>query len=349
MRFWILLAFLFLSLSINGDSIRGKIHYDPKTEEGYFQGWNYSYRDKDTIIFVTFLISNLGPGSLNNGVSLYIQSKKTGTFYSTQELASHDLEALPGSFGQRSGLNRFYKKDNTITIEIRLENISLDLNFQVSRFPILALSKGDYSLDPHPGFLRADIGFARAKAVGELKFNELIIPLNGQGSLEHLNTNVEVYKYSKSWEILRAYSKNGWKFFYGGFTATDDFPKKFFKRYAILNEKNEIIYSGNVKQIQVTKWLPNAFSGYEIPVEQELQLEENEQCKVLIQDSKNLGEINVLSNISVVLRLFVRMFFARPYQIHKETKVEWNCNLNPDSEENLKFNNGTHSYYLINR
>jgi hypothetical protein len=349
MRYWILLAFFLLSQSVTSDSTRGKIQYDPKPEEGYFQGWNYSFKDKDTIIFVTFLVSNLGPGSLNNGVSLYIQSKKTGIYYSTKEFAGYDLDVTPGVFGQKSGTNRFYKKDNKVTIEVRLEDVSLDLNFQVGRFPILALSNGEYPLDPYAGFLRADIGFAKAKATGELKFKEQVIPLKGHGSLEHLNTNVEVYKFSKSWEILRAYSSNGWKFFYGGFTSTDNFPKKFFKRYAILNEKNEIVYSGNVKEIEVTKWISNSFSGYEIPVGQELKLEENDKCKVIIQDSRDLGEINVLSNISVVLRLFVRMFFARPYQIHKETKVEWNCNADTDSEENLKFNTGTHSYYLINR
>lgn len=54
-----------------------------------------------------------------------------------------------------------------------------------------------------------------------------------------------------------------------------------------------------------------------------------------------------MSNISVVLRLFIRMFFAKPYQIHKETKVELKCE--GDESQNFIFNTGVHSYYLINR
>lgn len=347
MRYWILIIYLLFEQMLVSAPNVGKVQYDPKPEEGYFQGWNYSYRDKDTILFATFLVSNLGPGSLNNGVSLYIQSKKTGIFYTTKEFADYDMVAVPGSIGQKSGDNFFRRDPDGLSLTINIDSVNLDLKFLTSKIPVLALSDGEYSLSPFSGFLRADIGFTRVRAIGQLKFQDEIIPLNGFGSMEHLNTNVEVYKFSKSWEILRSFSQNGMKFYYGGFTATEDFPKKFFKRYAILNEKNEILSSGEVKEIEVETWLMNSFSGYNLPVQQKLILDHPNNCVARIQDSRDIGEINVLSNISVVLRLFIRMFFAKPYQIHKETKVELKCE--GDESQNFIFNTGVHSYYLINR
>ncbi|WCL50204.1 hypothetical protein [Leptospira sp. GIMC2001] len=326
----------------------GKISFDPKPQEGYFQGWNYYYRDKDTILFATFLVSNLGPGTHNNGVSLYIKHPKLGTYFTTQEYADYDLIAKTGEFGQKSGDNKMEKKGHSFFVTMRTGDLELDLEFNAStqKFPI-ALSGGDIDLTPFNGFLRADVGFSRVPAKGQIRKSETTIDLNGLGGMEHLNTNLEVYKYSKSWEILRSFSEQGDRLNFGGFTGTDNYPNGFFKRISIVSNKGEEIFSGKVTKIEILKKTHNKFSGYDLPTQQKLTIDGEDSCTATITDTKVIGEINVLENISAVLRFFVRLFFAKPYQIHLNTSVVWDCVNSPIPTQTFK--SGIHSYYLVNR
>jgi hypothetical protein len=323
-----------------------KLAYDPRPEEGYFQGWNFYFSDPNTVIFVTFLVSNLGPGSLNNGVSLYVQHKGFGKFYITKEFAQPELQATPGKFGQKSGLNFVEKQGNEYKIEIRMEEIELDLKIQSGRYPSYPLSGGEFSLSPFPGFLRADIGFSKAPASGEIRKEGKAYPLIGVAGMEHLNTNVEVYKYSKRWEILRAYGDSQKRFYYGGFDATSNFRVPYFKKIAIVNPSG-VLFEGSVTDQIVLESKKNQFSNYEIPIIQKIQFNSLKNCTAILRDGKILGQVNVLSNLSSILRWFVQLFFASPYQLHYQVEVDWDCESSGIPKETFK--NGIHSYYLINR
>lgn len=338
----VIILFLGILLDLFADS-RAIVRFDPRSQEGYFQGWNYSYRDKSTVIFATFLVSNLGPGSLNNGISLYISNPNIGTYYKTKEFASKDLVASKGKFGQKSGMNEMVQIGNMYQIKMRLDDLDLDLSWDASNDSSFALTEGEFDLSPFSGFLRADIAFSQASAKGEIRMGDMIIPLEGKGGMEHLNTNVEVHKFSKNWEILRAFSSNQNRFYFGGFNGTKNFPDQFYKRVALVSGDGKLIFSDQVDEIEIVNTVKNRFSGYDIPVEQVLTLKHKKDCKVKINDGVVLGEINILSNISIVLRFFVRLFFAKPYQLHYKTKITLDC-----SDGIQEFKTGIHSYYLIN-
>ena len=66
--------------------------YQPTDEEGYMQAWNVNFRGNGMLIYITFVISNLGPKSLNNGVSILIVQKGKVRVW-TKEYDYQSLEA----------------------------------------------------------------------------------------------------------------------------------------------------------------------------------------------------------------------------------------------------------------
>lgn len=98
-----ILILLLIVFSLRADSILtirnvtlGDIVYQPHSEEGYLQGWNFFFRNSEYNIIVTFLVSNLGPNDLNNGVSIAIESKKTGSIFITKEFGRKDFSVDNG-------------------------------------------------------------------------------------------------------------------------------------------------------------------------------------------------------------------------------------------------------------
>ena len=91
------ILFLFLVvLSLRADSILTIRHvtladivYQPHSEEGYLQGWNFFFRNSEFNIIATYLVSNLGPNDLNNGVSIAIESKKRLELLYTDQYKLH--------------------------------------------------------------------------------------------------------------------------------------------------------------------------------------------------------------------------------------------------------------------
>ncbi len=347
-RFFLILIFSVNSVLGQEESLRKVTNsdfvFDDYPNEGYFQGWNFYFFNKDYHIFATFLVSNLGPNDLNHGVSLVLQSRKTGTKFYTREFGAKTLQAKKGIFGQRSYDSFMQMVDGLYEIYINTGEAKLHLKFK-TRPEGVALSGGKFFVKSPDKFVRADIPFAFSEAFGTLSFQKEEIKLTGVGGMEHLNTNYEVYKYSKRWEILRSKSDNGHLVFTGGFIGNDTFPGGFFKTVAVVAPSGEILLSGKVKRTEIVSSALEPFSDYTLPVVEKIYLSDDSSCFVTSERKGTLGKIYVIANVSPVLRFFVRLFFAKPYQIHFATNVKVHC-----AEKIPYFEAaGIHSYYLINR
>lgn len=345
---WIFIFFPIFFQNSKWDHLHSKdipvrLNFNPQPQEGYFQGWNFYFQNQDTVIFITFLVSNLGPGSLNNGISLFLKSPEIGEYYRTKEYANFDLESTSGKFGQKSGQNRMYRKGDHYHIDLVLEDMNLSIEWSAKNKKPYSLSGGNHSLKGKNRFLRADIGFSQSPSSVHITYKGKQFHWKGMGGMEHLNTNLEVHKFSKRWEILRVGSSNRDSLYFGGFDSSNEEENFSFKKIAILSKTNETMLEDEVDSIRVVKKRLDTISGYYIPETQEISLKNNKDCKVEIQDRHKLGVINVLSNISSVLKFFIRLFFAKPYQIHYAVEVDVKC-----KEWHKKFNQGIHSYYLIN-
>jgi len=340
------------ALLLPREGIASPIRFQPSKKEGYFQGWNYYFRtdSKDTLILVTFLVSNLGPGSLNHGTAVYIHSPVTGILYKTNEYSSRELYATPGKFGQKSRDSYMEKRGTIYHIHIQTEEMDLELEyFPKADSPIL-LSDGDYRLEEYDGILRADIGFPISPARARFNHYGKDYFFSGTGGMEHLKTDTEVYKFSSRWEILRGYSLTGEGIFFGGYkglreskNATENLDSGGFFRAVHVSRQGKIEWHDEVSHIKTIQKEKNDFSGYVLPLVQEVYFRRNKDCTMRITDSRLLAEVNVLSNISAVLKFLIRLFFAKPYHIHFTAEVLYQCK----GKAPVQFT-GIHSYYLIN-
>lgn len=313
--------------------------FQPHPEEGYFQGWNFTFSNKDYQIFLTGVISNLGPNNLNNGISISIESKKTGSFFITKEYGQKDLKADKSRFQIQMYTSTIEEKNGTIELNIDADVVKLHLIYS-SLFRGPNLSGGKHNLDKNY-FVKADIPFSYSKVIGTLDFKGEKIPLEGVGGMEHILTNLEVYKYSYRWEILRGFSK-GYRLFTGGYKGKND---QFFRTITVQNPKGDIIFSGKIETSEILEERKDPATGYVLPVKEKVFIDKEEKCGFQIEYAHQAGRINILDNISVVLRFFIKLFFANPYIINSHVKVDSLC---PTYiPENMSWQ-GIKSDYLIN-
>lgn len=345
------ILFLFLVvLSLRADSILTIRHvtladivYQPHSEEGYLQGWNFFFRNSEFNIIATYLVSNLGPNDLNNGVSIAIESKKIGSIFITKEFGRKDL-SVDNGINLKMYNNTLKYENGVYEVSQFYDNMKLFLKFESDNLGA-TLSGGKHFVKGQEKFVRADIPFSFVRTTGYIDYKGEIIELEGVGGLEHLITNYEVYKYSSKWEILRAVNKEGMKLYTGGFHGIKKSNEDFFRTLVIQNQRGEVLLSGMITKTEIISDELDKFSGYILPVKEKIYVGDN-GCFVQSDRLYSVGKINILSNISAVLRFFIKLFFANPYQVNYSTRLTVNC---PDLFKLMPTDfNGIHSYYLIN-
>jgi hypothetical protein len=312
-------------------------------EEGYLQAWNFSFQNATYKVFCTFLVSNFGPGSKNNGISVLVKRKDKPVFYSTRELDEKDFAMKPGQFFQQSGENWMDYKEGKYSIHMVFPDWVFDLDFMPTQNAGVAISGGKLMLTEEGRFIQADIPVSFAKVSGTIINEGIAEPVSGVGGIEHLLTNYEVYKFSKKWEIARSLSSDGTRILTGGFMGTDKIPGGFFRKLAVLSKKGELLLEGTISRSEIMESETEPISGYTLPKKERLYFGENESCFLDIERKETIAAISALENISTVLRFFIQLFFAKPYQIHADVEMEVKCAGWSGKGA------GMHSYYLINK
>ncbi len=344
---WIVI--LLFGISLHGDSlneVRKSLPADFRTqhfpEEGYFQGWNFSFQNETYRIFATFLVSNFGPGSKNNGISMILKNKDEPTFYTTREFDSDDYVFKKDKFFQQSGENWMDFKDGKYYIHMVFPEYSLDFEYTPNQAGGVALSGGKYPIGDPSRFVQADIPLSFATVRGAIYRNGVQTDVQGIGGIEHMMTNYEIYNYSKKWEIVRGITKDGVRVFTGGFIGNEKIPGGFFRKVAILSKSGDLLLEGTVKKTVIEEIEKEKISGFQLPKREKLYFGETEDCFLEVRRGSLIAGMSALENISSVLRFFIGLFFAKPYQIHNEVELAVEC---PIWSGKAK---GFHSYYLIN-
>ena len=280
---------------------------------------------------------------MNNGVSIAIESKKTGSIFITKEFGRKDL-SVDNGINLKMYNNTLKYENGVYEVSQFYDNMKLFLKFESDNLGA-TLSGGKHFVKGQEKFVRADIPFSFVRTTGYIDYKGEIIELEGVGGLEHLITNYEVYKYSSKWEILRAVNKEGMKLYTGGFHGIKKSNEDFFRTLVIQNQRGEVLLSGMITKTEIISDELDKFSGYILPVKEKIYVGDN-GCFVQSDRLYSVGKINILSNISAVLRFFIKLFFANPYQVNYSTRLTVNC---PDLFKLMPTDfNGIHSYYLIN-
>ncbi|MCB1168906.1 MAG: hypothetical protein KDK25_01150 [Leptospiraceae bacterium] len=294
--------------------------FQPTDEEGYMQAWNVNFRGNGMLIYITFVISNLGPKSLNNGVSILLVKDGNVRVW-TKEYDYQSLEAQKGVFGHKSYMNWLRYENGKYFIEIDQGDKSTPvIKLELSPYgPGLGLSDGKINLS-EGGFIRFDVPVISSSATGHMILDDQWIDLKGVGGMEYLNGNRPVHNFAKRFHLIRSYNQgNG--FFVGGFFGTEDSPYHSLIHAKVIKGGKLLDY-GVAKQVENIKVSQNAFSGYQVPEETLYRLN---RCAVLESRKYYTGGYYVLGNISVLLRTVLRVFFARPYVLHYHTVAKAWC------------------------
>lgn len=334
----LLLVLVFLSVTKNLSAEDFKTQHYP--EEGYLQGWNFTFRNEKYNLFATFLVSNFGPGSLNNGISLLLKTKDQPVFYSTREFDAEEYEFKKGQFYQRSGENWMEYKNGIYSFYMNYGDWEIKLDYKPRRGNV-PISKGKFPLMEKGKFVQADIPFSYSTVTGTIRYKDVTEEVKGVGGLEHILTNEAVYQFSKKWELVRSQTKDNYRIFTGGFIGNSNFPGEFFRRVAVINPSGNLILEGTVERVEVLEWEKEPTSGYTIP-KSEILYFQNETCKLNVKRTRPIATMSALENISSFLRFFIQLFFAKPYQIHWYAELKLEC---PEYSGEAK---GYHSNYLIN-
>lgn len=298
-----------------------RIAYKPLQAEGYLQAWKYNIRGNGIRLYLTYIISNQGPGSFNHGLSLVMYHNGKSTVRMI-ELAEDELYSRAGVFEYKSDAGEFRMRDGGIHLAFFGEpTIYMDLQ---KPYGLIDLSRG--GIQPGPGnTLNAMIPVVYSSVIGNIIIDGKDHPFEAIGGMEYLSTNHSVHTYAKRFQVLRSYSlKEG--IFLGGFYSTN--------KPNTLNlqiEKNgRTVLTDSVsfyKELQTEK---NAFSGYTVPTE--MLFTTKKGCIVHYLGGRFSLGLNILQNVSAMLRLFIRTFFAKPYILHYDGQVKVWCDYDNNSE-----------------
>lgn len=325
--------------------------------DGYTQAYSVNFRGNGFRIYTVFLVSNIGPKSLNNGVAVLIYHKGQSRVF-TSEQDFRTLKAKPGELDIQSGPHRLelsgggppFGKRSRLKLSITSPQFELELEyFGLQRGVRLSGGPVRVSSDARD-FVRADVPIAFAQARGRMLFQKTEYKLNGAGGMDSIYTNVSPHKYAKRFSLSRSYNAND-GIYVGIIQGNDEFPGNYQARFAWLRS-GKLQRCGKIDKMEVLKTRVDPLSGYSVPIETRYHstTDQGEDCQLTETVVRPAGGYSVLESISGFLRWILRVFFARPYILHYETEVVYACRTDgaEDYVEEARFSGVQNSHYMIN-
>lgn len=330
-----------ISLSEPGDFV-----YQPIPEsEGYMQAWNVNFRGNGYYIYLTYLVSNMGPGSYNNGVSVLVFNKGQSRVW-TAEYSERSLTAAPGQFGIKSGRSQLSFENGKYIARVVMDDLRINLQL-TPLAPGVRLSGGRIPVaEDQRKFIRADIPVSSAAVTGLIAFDNISDTLNGVGGLEYLMTNESPHTYAKRFSLIRSYTADQ-GIFVGGFYGTPNFPGSMLIRAAVM-KNGRIFKTARVSRIQTIEPLIDPLSGYLLARKTVFFLDGDGDCSILEERLYSTGGFYIISHISTLLRWVIRVLFAKPYIVHYGSRLTYSCESGLTKESPVIFNDAQSSHYLIN-
>lgn len=302
-------------------SVRDIVFQPQKGKDGFTQAWNISFRGSGRFVVLTYIVSNIGPGSLNNGVSVFFTDGRRARA-GTAEFAEADLKATTGTLNLTMGQNNqlVYERGryvsrariNKTEIYLELHPVGSGVRFSGGRYPVRG-SGG--------AFLQVDVPVMYAYAKGYIIRKGEKTVLEGAAGVEHILTNESPHVYARQFEVTRTFSaKTG--IAVGGLHGAGKQPDEF---RAAITIGDRVSFMREVEKREVRGTTTDALSGYKIPSVAIFHLKGPGQCKVVVTKQGYIGGFDVLRKVSTVLRWVLRTFFAKPYILHYQSNVSLTC------------------------
>ena len=325
--------------------------------DGYTQAYSVNFRGDGFRIYTVFLVSNIGPKSLNNGVAVLIyRDGESAVFTSEQDYRT--LKARPGELDLHSGPHRLqltgggppFNAGSRLRLTVSSQKFRLSLELSGLQRGV-RLSGGPVAVsDDREDFVRADIPIAFAKARGKMLFRGAEYELDGVGGMDTIYTNRSPHEYAQRFTLSRSYDREQ-GFFLGVIQGDSGFPGGYQARFAWL-EGGQVRSCGRIEDIEVLASVRDPLSGYRLPTRTRYRArtDNGRDCRIVESFERPAGGYSVLDSISSFLRWILRVFFARPYIVHYDTSIVFACRPAPDQDyvEEARFSGVQKSHYLIN-
>jgi len=294
--------------------------YSPLNSDQYMQAWNVIVRAPQINIFLSFTISNFGPGSHNNGVAVIV-SGHDENFVETGEYDSNSLQAVPGKFGfTMNYMSSLKLEGGAYVARVYLPDCDIRIRIRPLR-PGLRLSEGKIPVKDDR-FVRADIPVTAGRAEAVVIRGGKSRSYTGEGGVEHILTDVSPHSYAKRFLLLRSFG-TGDGLFIGGFIANDDYRDDL-RLMETMNGK--IVATGHLETAREFGTSLEPLRDASLPSELDLTFATpGGQCSASISLTNFTGGIDLLGNISPLLRWVLHVFFTKPYIVHYDSDVTLTC------------------------
>ncbi|MBX7058157.1 MAG: hypothetical protein K1X75_08825 [Leptospirales bacterium] len=311
-----------------------EVSYQPSERSEYTQAWNYNFHGGGVSIYATIVISNLGPGSLNNGVSILVHENGRDHIQ-TAEYNDELLQARPGQFGAKVYTSEIALHNGQYILTVRLDGLEADVQMPAAG-AALRLSGGPIASSGDGGFIRADIPAAGGPARARLKIGNQERILQGVAGLEALYATSSPHHYARSLKLTRTFQVNR-GLFLAHMRVSDDVAAGDFISYARIDGA---IRGEDRLRLTASEERLNAFSNYRIATQSEYRSPEG--CTIREELGAPLGQYYILQHVSALLRWVIRTFFTRPYILYFKSRISLQCGARTESFD------GYTSIYLIN-
>ncbi|GIX40990.1 MAG: hypothetical protein KatS3mg129_0723 [Leptospiraceae bacterium] len=305
MKFNLFNSILCFLLFIKNYSIHAQCKFNPNTNEGYMQIWNFEHHSSQYFLFLTFMISNQGKGDLNNGLTIYFFDKlKNKEYLKTLEFTNKHLKAIPDDLQ--------IELENHSKLKLTSNKILIDANsgedkpiFKLKIEIPLNINDKNTTIDSYLDIKNNTISYKIIYFLPQrikFRFKENHYQSFGAIGMECLHTKDNPLDIANSFYFIRNF----------------DIKHKFFLFY--LDNENQK-HNGYIHYYNTSFPILNE---YKITINNKFFLE-SDQCKISSKELKYIGGFYVLNNVSMILRWFLKLIGIDPFIKHYRSSLYLNC------------------------
>lgn len=302
--------------------------FQPLKDDGYVQIWNINFSGRGYHIDLIYMISNVGPGTLNNGISMLVYSGGQSRSF-TREHTDESLRVVVGQFGMSNRSGELKMNAGRVEARAEFDQANVQLEIQPGSSGMLM---PDWKLRGAE-FFRIGLPILRSPAQLTLRMDGQTVELTGVASMDSIIANTLPHEYAKRLYLFRGPS--------GQFQMTGYLDKE--KSYKLkiyygngANRREDRIVGLKAEEEEI-----EPFSGYVLARVWTIQGESG--CSYEVRRGEFRGGMYILQSVSPFLRWILRTFFARPYILNFESTLSVQCAGRPAFNERL-----WSSYFLLN-
>lgn len=325
-------------------------HFRPMAGDEDTQAYHLDFVSEDgrIKIFLSMIVSNFGPGDLNNGVSLVLAEEGQPERVWTAGYSHRSLTMSAGSFGVKIGRCRLWREGSSIRLILWLPDPEMSVEFVIepSMVPLRLTSEPVRVARDGNQYFDASLPVPNGKWSGRLSIKDgRTLALRGRGGIAHIFADHPMYPYARRLKLLRA-SDEDQGFFLAAFEGSNSARQA---HYGILvrTEGNRVVERVFLKRPAAkTRSYVDRETGYRLfrGGQYEFGTAARGTCRIVEDEEYVAARFSVMKHVPYLVGFFLQFTSARPYMVYAEGRVGLECE--GDAEVGVSIPSHS-SYFLI--